>query len=120
MLSKREDEIMRAVYDLCDGTDSCLISPAEIASLLPAKRQYSYEKIDAVLRDLMRDGYFDLISSERKGEKMYVINLKEAGFAYKRTKVQRRRDIAFRVTLAFIGALSTFIFGLILRSLFGG
>ena len=119
MLAKREDEIMRAVYDLCDGTDSCLISPAEILSLLPAKRKYSFEKLDCILHDLSHDGYFDLISSERKGEKMYVINLKEAGFSYKRTVAQRRRDIAFRVTLAFIGALSTFIFGVLLKSIFG-
>ena len=119
MLTKNEDEIMRAVYDLCDGTDSCLISPAEILSLLPPKRKYNPDKIDCVLRDLSHDGYFDLISSERKGEKMYVINLKEAGFSYKRTIAQRRRDIAFRVTLAFVGALSTFIFGLIIKSIFG-
>lgn len=119
MLNKCEDEIMRAVYDLCDGTDSCLISPAEILSLLPAKRKYSFDKIDCVLKDLMHDGYFDLISSERRGEKMYVINMKEAGFSYKRTIAQRRRDIAFRISLAFIGALSTFIFGVIIKSIFG-
>ena len=119
MLSKCEDEIMRAVYDLCDGTDGCLISPSEIMSLLPAKRKYTFEKLDTILLDLSRDGYFDLISSERKGEKMYVINLKEAGFTYKRTVAQRRRDIAFRVTLALVGAVSTFIFGLIIKSIFG-
>ena len=119
MLSRCEDEIMRAVYDLCDGTDGCLISPSEILSILPPKRKYSYEKIDGILHDLMHDGYFDLISSERRGEKMYVINLKETGFSYKRTVAQRRRDIAFRVTLAVIGALSTFIFGLIIKSIFG-
>ncbi len=119
MLTKNEDEIMHAVYDLCDGTESCLISPAEILSLLPAKRKYNYEKIDSVLHELMCDGYFDLISSERKGEKMYVINLKEAGFAYKRTIRQRRRDIAFRITLAFVGAVATFIFGLIIKGIFG-
>lgn len=119
MLSKNENEIMRAVYDLCDGTDSCLISPAEILSLLPAKRKYNYEKIDGILRGLSCDGYFDLISSERKGEKMYVINLKDAGFSYKRTIQQRRRDVAFRIALAFIGALATFIFGLIIKGIFG-
>lgn len=119
MLTRNEDEVMRAVYDLCDGTESCLISPAEILSLLPAKRRYDADKVDCVLKDLMHDGYFDLISSERKGEKMYVINLKEAGFSYKRTIRQRRRDITFRITLAFIGAASTFIFGLIIKSIFG-
>ncbi len=119
MLTRNEDEIMKAVYDICDGTEGCLISPAEIMSLLPAKRKYNFEKIDAVLRDLMHDGYFDLISSERKSEKMYVINLKEGGFSYKRTIKQRRRDVAFRITLALVGAVSTFIFGLIIKSIFG-
>ena len=119
MLSRSENEIMSAVYSLCDGLNGCLISPVEILSLLPAKRKYSLEKIDGILHDLMCDGYFDLITSERKGEKMYVINLKESGFAFKRSAKQRRRDVAFRIVLAFIGAAATFIFGLILKGIFG-
>lgn len=119
MLSKNENEVMAAVYSLCDGTDCCLISPLEILSLLPAKRKYTVDKVEKILHDLTCDGYFDLITSERKGEKMYVINLKEMGFAFKRNANQRRRDIAFRILLAFVGAATTFIFGLILKSLFG-
>ena len=110
---------MSAVYSLCDGTESCLVSPLEILSLLPAKRKYNPENVDGILHDLMRDGYFDLITSERKGEKMYVINLKESGMSYKRMIRQRQRDIAFRIALAFVGALATFLFGLIIRGLFG-
>ncbi len=75
--------------------------------------------MDDILNALKCDGYFDLINSERKGEKMYVINLRESGFAYKRTAKQRQRDITFKIFLAFIGAFATFIFGLILRSMFG-
>lgn len=119
MLSKNENEVMSAVYSLCDGTDSCLVSPLDILSVLPAKRKYSIEKIDGILFDLQCDGYFDLITSERKGEKMYVISLKENGFAFRRNAKQRRRDIAFRIMLAFVGAAATFIFGLILRGIFG-
>lgn len=119
MLSKYENEVMAAVYSLCDGTESCLISPLEILSILPVKRKYSTEKVEKILHDLMCDGYFDLITSERKGEKMYVINLKESGFAYKRNAKQKQRDVAFRIALAFVGAAATFIFGLILKGLFG-
>ena len=119
MLSKSENEVMSAVYSLCDGTDGCLVSPLEILSILPAKRKYNPEKIDGILHDLMCDGYFDLIISERKGEKMYVINPKENGFAYKRCAKQKQRDIAFRIMLAFIGAAATFIFGLIIKGIFG-
>ena len=50
---------------------------------------------------------------------MYVINLKENGFSYKRNAKQKQRDVAFRIALAFIGATATFIFGLILKGIFG-
>ncbi len=119
MLSKSENEVMSAVYSLCDGLDGCLVSPLEILSVLPSKKKYNAEIIDGILNDLKSDGYFDLITSERKGEKMYVINLKESGLNYKRMAKQRQRDIAFRIMLAFIGAFATFIFGLILKGIFG-
>lgn len=118
MLDKYENEVMAAVYSLCDGTGSCLVSPIDILSILPSKRRYGTEKLEDILNALKCDGYFDVIASERKGEKMYVINLKESGFAYKRTAKQRQRDVAFKIFLAFIGAAATFIFGLILKSLF--
>lgn len=118
MLSKVENEIMSAVYGLCDGTEGCLVSPLDILSVLPAKRKYSLDTIDGVLNDLKCDGYFDLITSERKGEKMYVISLKENGFAYKRNSKQKQRDIMFRIMLAFIGAAATFLFGIILKAIF--
>lgn len=119
MLTKNETEVMSAVYSLCDGTDGCLVSTLDILSVLPAKKKFNPEMIDGILNDLKCDGYFDLITSERKGEKMYVINLKENGFAFRRTEKQKQRDIAFRIVLAFIGAAATFIFGLILKGLFG-
>ena len=119
MLSRCENEVMGAVFALCDGTEGCLISPLDILSILPSNRRYNPEKVDDILHALKCDGYFDLIASERKGEKMYVIQLKESGFAYKRAAKQRRRDVTFKIFLAFVGALATFIFGLILKAIFG-
>lgn len=119
MLNKRENEVMAAVYSLCDGTEGCLISALDILSLLPEKHKYTPEKLEDILCALKCDGYFDLIFSERKGEKMYVISLKESGFAYKRTAKQKQRDITFKIFLAFIGALATFLFGLLLKAIFG-
>ncbi|HIR29825.1 MAG TPA: hypothetical protein IAC90_04155 [Candidatus Coproplasma stercorigallinarum] len=120
MLSKRENMVMSAVYELCDGTDCCLISRADILSLMPKKAEFSSESLDDILFSLHVDGYFDLITSERKGERMYVVTLKESGYAFKRAQKQRRRDITFKIFLAFIGAAATFVFGLILRGIFGG
>lgn len=110
---------MRAVYLLCDGTEGCLVSPAEILSVLSRNGKLGEDELDDILGALQCDGYFDLIRSERKGEKMYVINLKEAGFAYRRTSKQKQRDISFKIFLALLGALATFVFGLILKGLFG-
>ena len=110
---------MAAVYSLCDGTEGCLGSPLDILSILPSKHHYTTERLEDILYALKCDGYFDIIASERKGEKMYVINLKESGYAFKRTAKQKQRDVGFKIFLAFIGALATFIFGIILKSLFG-
>lgn len=38
MLNRQENDVMRAVYDMCDGKDSCLVSPMEIMSILPRMR----------------------------------------------------------------------------------
>lgn len=118
MLSKKENDVMSAVYCLCDGTDGCLVSQGDILSVTSKKNHLSPEELDDILNALHCGGYFDIINSERKGEKMYVISLKENGFAFKRAASQRRRDITFRIFLAFLGAFATFIFGIILRSVF--
>lgn len=110
---------MSAVYSLCDGTEGCLVSAVDIISVLPSNRKFKTDELDSILNALHCDGYFDLIYSERKGEKMYVINLKENGFAWKRASKQKQRDITFRIFLAFLGALATFIFGLILKAITG-
>ena len=118
MLNKQENEVMRAVYDMCDGKDSCLVSPLEIMSLLPAKRKYTPQKVEQILRSLELDDYFDLIASDRKGEKMYVITLHPNGIAYKRTAVQMRRNITFKVALSVAGAVITFVVGILLKVIF--
>lgn len=111
--------VMSAIELLCDGQEACLISPIDIMSVMPNTKHNSAEKVDKALNLLHEDGYFDIISSERKGEKMYVITLKEEAFSYKRHKKQIKRDIVFKIFLALIGATATFIFGLILNAIFG-
>ena len=119
MVLRKDDIVMTAICELCDGTDGCLVSRADILPLLPKRWRPSGEGLDDALAGLQRDGYFDLISSERKGEKMYVISLRESGLRYGSLKARRRRDAAYKMALAFAGVLATFVFGLILRAIFG-
>ena len=118
MLNKQENEVMSAVYDMCDGKESCLVSPMEIVSLLPAKRRYTPQKVEQILRSLELDDYFDLIASERKGEKMYVITLHPNGVAYKRTAGGGGRNVTFKIVLSVAGAVVTFVVGILLKMIF--
>ena len=118
MLTRRENDIMRIVYDLAHERGICLISPAEILASLPPKRKYTEEQVERILKELALDDYFELLSSERKGEKMYVISLHAIGYAYKREFVQRRRNTVFKIGWAIASAVIAFLVGLLLKRIF--
>ncbi len=118
MLSKRETEVMNCVYTLCHEKGVCLISPSELLAFFPARKKYNEERIEGILNELALDGYFELLSSERKGEKMYVISLKGNGFAYKRSYAQMRRDAAVKIFWAITSAVVAFLVGIVLKRIF--
>lgn len=118
MLSKRETEVMNTVYSLCHEKGVCLISPAEFLDQFPPKRKYTEEEIERILNELALDDYFELLSSERKGEKMYVISLRASGYAFKRGYVQMRRDALQKIFWAVASAVVAFLVGVILKRIF--
>ena len=118
MLNRRETEIMRTVYDLCHEKGVCLVSPSEILALLPPRKRYTEEQVEGILQELALDDYFELLSSERKGEKMYVISLRTNGYAFKRGYVQMRRDAVVKILWAVASAVVAFLVGLILKRIF--
>ena len=118
MLNKQEYEVMNAVYSLCHEKGICLLSPAELISFLPSHKKYTEERVETILHELSLDNYFELLSSERKGEKMYVISLRANGYAFKRTSLQMKRDVAGKMVLAILSAVVAFIVGLILKRIF--
>ena len=118
MLNRRETEVMNAVYALCHEKGVCLISPAEMLALLPARRKRTEDWLENVLNELALDEYFDLLSSERKGEKMYVISLRANGYAFKRCSAQRRRDAAVKIFWAVTSAVVAFLVGVVLKRIF--
>lgn len=109
---------MRAVYSLSLGKERFLAAPCEILAALPPKSRIDEEALERILRSLELDGYFGLIASERKGEKIYVVFMHAAGLAYQRSDVQRKRSVAFKWGVGAIGACITFFIGVILRLIF--
>ncbi len=118
MLNRKETEVMDRVYSLCHEKGVCLISPSELLSLLPPRKRYTEEGLESILNELSLDGYFELLSSERKGEKMYVISLRASGYAFKRSFAQMRRDGAVKIFWAVTSAVVAFLVGLILKRIF--
>ncbi len=118
MLDKRESEVMNAVYSLASEKGICLVSPSELLSLLPPKKKYDEEQVEKILSALALDDYFELLSSERKGEKMYVISMHPNGYAYKRSSLQQKRDLVLKLGWAITSAVIAFLVGWILKWLF--
>ena len=118
MLNRRETEVMNAVYTLCHEKGVCLISPTELLALLPPRKKWTEETVEKILGELALDDYFELLSSERKGEKMYVISLRANGYAFKRYFAQMRRDAAVKIFWAVASAVVAFLVGLILKRIF--
>ena len=118
MLNKRETEIMNTVYELCHEKGVCLVSPAELLSMLPKKKKYTEAQLETILGELALDNYFELLSSERKGEKMYVISLRTNGYAFKRYFAQMKRDAAVKIFWAVTSAVVAFLVGVILKRIF--
>ena len=118
MLTKRENEVMNAVYALCQTGGVCLLAPAELLAQLPVRKKYTEEGLEDVLKQLALDDYFELLSSERKGEKMYVISLRANGYAFKRGYVQMRRRAMLKIFWAVVSAVIAFTVGLLLKRIF--
>ena len=118
VLNKRETEVMNVIFSLCHEKGVGLISPAEILDLLPQKRRYTEERVEEILNELALDNYFELLSSERKGEKMYVISLRANGYAFKRGYVQMRRNAMLKIFWAAVSAVIAFAVGLLLKRIF--
>ena len=109
---------MGAVYTLCEGKGICLISPTDLISLLPSRKKYTEEQVEKILGALALDDYFELLASERKGEKMYVISLPASGYAYKRCSLQQKRDVALKLGWAIASAVIAFLVGWVLKWIF--
>ena len=109
---------MSVVYSVCHEKGICLISPSELLAMLPIRKKYTEAQLENILEELALDNYFELLSSERKGEKMYVISLRANGYAYKRCSLQQKRDGAVKLFWAVVSAIVAFAVGFVLKRIF--
>ena len=118
-LSKRENSVMGAVFQLSEGKERFLVAPYELLSVLPPRLNFDEGKLYAVLRSLEMDGYFELIESERKGERVFVIIMREAGRSFQRSDKQRRRRMYYKIAVTLLCGVLSALVGILVKSILG-
>ena len=110
---------MGVIFQLSEGKERFLASPYELLALLPPRLNFDEEKLIRTLRSLELDGYFELIESERKGERVFVVIMHDAGLSFKRSDALRRRRMYYKIAVTLLcGALSALV-GILVKSLLG-
>ena len=113
MLSRNEKFVLNSILEKCGEKSSCIVPAEDISSELFLKRS-TKEKVNEILKCLEYDGYIDVILSDRHGQSVLCITLLKRGKGYKRETVQSKRYTAYKVTMAILCALITFIVGRLL------
>ena len=110
MLSGNERLLMDGIFPLMkEGT--LLISPKELSSFLDRS------EVESTLLSLKSEEYIDFLSSERKGEPVYLITLKVKGKCYPKERKKEKKQLLFRLVMAIAGAIVSFFVGLLLKLL---
>ena len=110
---------MGAVFRLSEGKERFLVAPYELMSVLPPRMNFDEEKLDRILKSLELDGYFELIESDRKGERVFVVHMKEAGRSYRRSDAIRRRRVFYKIGLTLLCGVLSALVGVLVKSLLG-
>ena len=101
VLTKKEKNVMRVIYQSADKKNgACILSPIEIFERLPLDIEYEEAELDTIMSNLAIDDYFDLTRSDKKGELVYCINMKQKGLAFARVEKAFRSNVTFRLLLA--------------------
>ncbi len=119
MLSKRENAVMGAVFRLSEGKERFLVSPCELLAVLPPRLSFDEEKLFCTMRSLELDGYFELIESDRKGERVFVVHMKESGRSFLRNDAVRKRRIAYKIAVTVLCGVLSALVGILVKSLLG-
>lgn len=116
MLTRTESKVMTAILKASGGRESLLISAQDVLSVIGGETTET--DVKKAVENLAEDGYFDLILSDRRGETVYCVTLKDKGKGYERSVKAFKRNLLYRLCLSAALAVFSFIIGLILKAVF--
>lgn len=108
ILSKTEKKVMETIYQFSNKkTGECLISPYEIFDNVPFDIKINESELDETIRALEIDEYFTNTIADRKGEKVYCLNLTSKGKAFARNEKSYKINVLIKVLIAVICGASS-------------
>lgn len=110
---------MGAVFSLSEGKERFLVAPYELMALLPPRMNFDEEKLFRTMKSLELDGYFELIESDRKGERVFVVHMREAGLSFRRSDAVRRRRMYYKIAVTVLCGVISALVGILVKSLLG-
>ncbi len=110
MLSKKETMIMKAIYfKAIKSEGKCLMTPTELLEKIPFSKSFNREDLEPCLKTLVLEDYFELIDTERKGERVFCFTLHQNGYAFARQIESEQRMIKLKIILVVLGAIASAI-----------
>ncbi|MBQ4558041.1 MAG: hypothetical protein IJA61_01530 [Clostridia bacterium] len=119
MLNKKEKIVMQYLFEVCSNNDGkCLLSARDISTKVFSKIELTDFEVDEIVNNLKLDDYIDVIHSDKKGQEVYLISLKEKGQGYQRERQNVKKSWRSALIRTIILAIVSFVVGIILKAIF--
>lgn len=120
MLKKGERALLNVLLGVFFKKEGsrCLICFNELYKELSREVKISEEQLKSALKTLEAEDYIDVIYTDRHGEPYLYMALKKRGAGYKAELRDNKNKLLFKLGLAVLSALVTFLAGRILYALF--
>ncbi|MCI7402421.1 MAG: hypothetical protein MSH40_07090 [Christensenella sp.] len=120
MLNRKTKALMKVIYSKAIEKDGvCLVSQIDLLAGIPYKIEFKSEELDPAMKSLSNEGYFEMIETQKHGDKYYCITLKQAGYDFSRQIAAEKRAIYMKVILTVSGVIVAFLLKRILEAIFG-
>ena len=118
MLSKKQLQLLKIIASNTECSGSCLLSAPIISQLCLPSVKISDEEVEKIILSLAVKGYIDVINTFKRQEPFYCISLTSKGKNFQVEHKEDIKEVRFKLTLAVIGAVLSFLVGRILFILF--
>ena len=118
MLSRKEKQVMRYIYDKANKKDSVLISPDELSNALMPTFDVGAVEIDEIVNNLVLENYITMVMSDKKGKPIYCISLDKKGESFLRDAEDAKKRTWILIGRTIALAVLSFVVGLVLKAIF--